>query len=251
MTPTLLPNSQKILKLFKNKNGLEIGGPSKFFYEHGPLPIYPVVKSLDNINYAQNTEWTGKINKKNGNMIQNIRYGDQYIADAVSLKKIPRGKYDFILSCNNLEHIANPLQAIAEFCKVLKKKGLLLIIVPKKESNFDHRRPTAEWDHLLHDYLAHTKENDLTHLKEVLASHDLRLDPWAHGLENFKKRCADNAGNRCLHQHVFDLSILQKMLEYFDISVIETAVISTDYVILGQKKEINWCTEKQTVMVLI
>ena len=48
-------------KLLTNRVGLEIGGQSGRFRKGHILPIYPMVNSLDNCNFADRTIWEGTI----------------------------------------------------------------------------------------------------------------------------------------------------------------------------------------------
>lgn len=47
----------EVLGLFKNKDGLEVGGPSRIFKADGAIPIYPLVETLDGCNFSKNTLW--------------------------------------------------------------------------------------------------------------------------------------------------------------------------------------------------
>jgi SAM-dependent methyltransferase len=140
------------------------------------------------------------------------------------------------LSCNNIEHVANPLKAIEQMVSVLKPNGALLVIVPRKESNFDHNRNIVKFAHLVENYDNNIQENDLGHLEEILRLHDLTLDPAAGTPEQFKERSLKNFENRCLHHHVFDLNVLSEIYTYFKLSIVAEFEIQTDYVIIGLKK---------------
>ena len=48
------------IKEFKNKTGLEIGGPSNVFLKKSAIPIYSQVKSLDNLDFSNQTIWHDK-----------------------------------------------------------------------------------------------------------------------------------------------------------------------------------------------
>jgi SAM-dependent methyltransferase len=231
-----VPNYQEVVKLFSGQSGLEIGGPSKFFGSRGHLPIYPVIKSLDNVNFATSTVWTGRIQKQRGYEVDGRRVGRQYIAEAANLGTIKKSSYDFVISSNCLEHVANPLLALKEWSAVLAPEGRLLVVVPKKESNFDHQRRATKFDHILSDYQESTGEDDLSHLEEILKFHDLELDPLAGTVDDFKKRSQDNFHNRCLHHHVFDEKVLKKMFHHAGIRPIITTTIYTDYLIVGEKE---------------
>jgi SAM-dependent methyltransferase len=221
---------------FAGRKGLEIGGPSPFFAETGPMPIYSMIANLDGVNFAPSTIWTGSINKTNGYRIDGKRFGKQYILDTVDLTSIPEGTYDFVLSCNNIEHIANPLKAVEQWLFVLKENGVLVIVAPRKEGNFDRNRDVVTFNHLVSDYLNGVREDDLSHLEEILAFHDLALDPPAGTTDQFRERSLKNFENRCLHHHVFDLGVLKKIYRHFNIAIIKGIRIYTDYIIIGRKR---------------
>ncbi len=77
---------------------------------------------------------------------------------------------------------------------------------------FDHRRPVTTLDHLRADLAASTPESDTTHFAEVLALHDLCLDPGAGSTEEFADRVGANARTRCIHHHVFDEDLISAAL---------------------------------------
>jgi len=222
-------------KYFLRKKGIEIGGPSPFFNKKGFMPIYGRSINLDGVNFAQSTIWTGEIDKKKGYEVNGKRMGKQFILDTVDLTSIKNNSYDFVLSCNNIEHIANPLKAVEQWLSVLKPGGIFVIVAPRKESNFDHNRDIVDFEHLLKDYQNQTAEDDLTHLEEIITLHDLEMDKPAGTPEQFKNRSLKNYENRCLHHHVFDLEVLNKVVTHFKLSIIRKAQIDTDYVIIGQK----------------
>lgn len=229
-----LQNYRRYLKLFSNLEGVEIGGPSIFFQDS--LPIYKAVKSLDCVNFGTNTIWQGSLKEgKNFHYYKN-KTGYLHICDSVSMDIIPCKKYDFCLSSNVLEHIANPFKAFSEWLRVINDEGLLLVVVPKKEANFDHNRPTTSFNHLKNDYDNNIGENDLTHLEEILQLHDLSLDPPAGTFTEFKVRSINNFQNRAFHQHVFDMNLLQTIFEYFNLEILDSLTIKTDYIILGRKR---------------
>src|SRR5688500_15492458 len=46
--------------LVEGARELEIGGPSAIFSREGPLPLYPLLASLDNCDFAGDTIWHGE-----------------------------------------------------------------------------------------------------------------------------------------------------------------------------------------------
>lgn len=87
-----------------------------------------------------------------------------------------------------------------------------MLILPDSRRTFDHRRPVTTLAHLQSDFERHTGEDDLTHLEEILALHDLRWDTRAGTPDEFRARSERNAANRCLHHHVFDLELMRAAL---------------------------------------
>ncbi|NLH38785.1 MAG: class I SAM-dependent methyltransferase [Elusimicrobia bacterium] len=226
-----------IPKKFKNKTGLEIGGPSRFFSKGGICHIYPIVAKLDGVNFSETNIWTDKIDLTEGYIVDGKKLGNQFISDATKLSGLPENYYDFILSCNNIEHIANPLKAIERWLALLKSDGIILIVAPKKEANFDHNRKVVEFSHLISDYNNNILEDDLTHLEEILLLHDLKLDPLAGNFEQFKQRSLDNFRNRCLHHHVFDMTVLSEICNYFNLNIYFKHAFRNDYLIMATKKK--------------
>ena len=221
----------------QEKKDLEIGGPSpNFFSETGIFPIYPKVANLDGLNFSkktiwgQNMEgWTYKYHKD--------KMGYQFICEAVDLANISSEAYDFVLASHVIEHIANPFKAIAEWLRVLKKDGDLLLIVPHRDGTFDHKRPVTSFSHLLEDFANNVKEDDLTHLPEILELHDLKLDPPAGDFDSFKKRSMDNYENRYLHHHVFNTKLVIQIFNYFNIQILSVdLILPYNIIIIGKKK---------------
>lgn len=148
---------------------------------------------------------------------------------------IETSKYDFFLSCNNLEHIANQLKAISEMLKIIKEDVILLFVLPKKSSNFDHNRKIISFNHILIDYKNNVSQEDRTHLDEILKFHDLPLDLKAGDFESFKRRPERNFENRCLHHHVFNMKLLRKIFNYLNIKLLIKDYTNSNYIIVGRK----------------
>jgi len=236
--PGVIRNYGIYERFLAEKNGLEIGGPSSIFKATGILPLYSIVGNLDGCNFSENTIWEGDIKKgQTYAYTKGDKKGYQYICDAGSLINVQSGKYDFVLASHVLEHIANPLKAFSEWLRVLKKDGLILLVVPHRDGTFDHYRPVALFQHLLEDYHSNVGEDDLTHLPEVLKLHDLSLDPPAGDYESFKKRSLLNYENRCLHHHVFNTRLVMEILNHFDIRILAIDLYRPHHIIILGKKQ--------------
>lgn len=230
-----VPNFRYTTRLFRNKYGIEVGGPSRMFTYKGLIPIYKVINSLDGCNYSAQTIWEKSKSGKSKDKYSCFKEGNQYISDATDLSQIPDEKYDFIISSNCLEHIANPFKAMKEWLRVIKKDGLILLVLPNKDFCFDWKRPVTKFSHLLEDYENDTQEDDLTHLEEILTLHDLKMDKQAGSLEQFRARSIKNIENRALHHHIFDLELLKEIYGYFNLEILRTYQKGQDYIILGKK----------------
>lgn len=195
--------------LVRDRLGLEIGGPSPIFARGGLLPLYQHAARIDNCNFAAQTIWEGQIDESAALTFRAARGpGRQYIAEAGHLPMIASESYDFVLSSHMLEHTANPLRALAEWKRVLRPDGMLLIIVPHRDGTFDHRRPLTTLAHLQDDFAMDRGEDDTTHVDEVLALHDVSRDPGVEGREAFRERVARNLQLRSVHHHVFNLKLV-------------------------------------------
>jgi hypothetical protein len=106
-----------------------------------------------------------------------------------------------------------------EWLRVLKEHGLLGLVLPHKDGTFDHRRPVTPLEHLVEDFERGTTEEDLTHLPEILALHDLSRDPEAGDFEVFKTRSERNVENRCLHHHVFDSAAVVRLIDHLGLAL--------------------------------
>jgi len=189
--------------------GIEIGGPSSIFAWGGLIPLYPVVRRIDNVNFASRTIWEDATREGDTfHFYSRKAPGRRFIGEGADLRVIPSGKYDFVLSSHMLEHSANPLRALDEWRRVLKPGGTLVLVVPARDGAFDHRRPITTLAHLIEDFDKNMNEDDLTHLAEVLQLHDLSRDPGVTDAGKFRERAEQNAEFRSLHHHVFDTRLI-------------------------------------------
>lgn len=216
--PKRMNNYKSYISVLRNKSGLEIGGPSHTFTLKGFLPIYHYIKGLDGCNFSNITHWEGNITEGN-----NYKYGSktgyQIISDGTELKTVENEKYDFLLSCHSLEHIANPLKALIEWKRVIKKDGFIVLIIPHKDNTFDHKRPVTSLEHLISDYNNNIQEDDKTHFEEVIQLHDISMDQGVDNIESLKMRTWDNYENRFIHHHVFNTPLIVKIADHLNFKV--------------------------------
>jgi len=235
--PRRLQCYKAIEDAFRGKTGLEIGGPSDLFTRRGLLPAYAIARSIDNCNFSHTTVWEGTI-QEGLTFTYDARHapGRQYIHEAMDLRSIPDGQYDFVLASHTIEHVANPLRALREWIRVMKDGALLVLVVPHKDGTFDHRRSVTQLAHLVEDDRNGTTEDDLTHLPEILALHDLALDPPAGDADAFRARSARNLENRCLHHHVFDTNLVVEMTHHVGLQILAVEPMRPYHIFLIARK---------------
>ena len=160
----------------------------------------------------------------------------QYIGEATEIKALVKdATYNFVISSNCLEHVANPVKALKSWVDILKPGGTILLIVPNKKNNFDHRRPDTSFGHLLEDYKNEVTENDNTHYEEIISLHDLERD-CAGDFNSFKLRSLKNDENRCFHHHIFCKECLVALFDYVQLDILFEKSTDIDHIILGRKK---------------
>ena len=215
--PKRFKEYQEISNSFIGLKALEIGGPSDIFFTK--LYVYQNLKSLSVANFSNETTWEGKIGEGLNCRYYSNKLAYQYILDTSNLYKIKDNSYDAILSSHSLEHLANPIKALFEWKRVLKKNGKLLLILPNKINNFDHKRPYTLFSHILSDYENKVTEDDMTHYEEIINLHDLKHYSKDANYEKFLEESKDNFKNRHFHHHVFNKDLIFKMLDFVGFNI--------------------------------
>jgi len=209
------PQKRNLIKeayALKGKTGIEIGGPTALFGLKGSFPVYLFAERIDGVNFSNETVWEGKIQQGNNYRYYKNKTGYQFIAEATDLQKIPGNAYDFALSSHSLEHVANPIKALKEWSRLLKKDGKLIVVLPDKRYTFDHKRDYTTYEHLIEDYFNNTTEHDTIHFEEILAAHDEEIAKMSYA--DCKLMLNDNFVQRCAHHHVFSFEVTKQILEY-------------------------------------
>lgn len=224
----------KFIKSLHAQKALEIGGPSELFKENNLLPFYPHCKKITLCNFSKENIWAGDVQTEAlppviGPIVSEI---------CELTKNIALESQNLILASHVLEHTANPLRALKEIYAISKTGGIAVIIVPKINHIFDHKRPITTFEHLIADFESEITEDDLTHLDEILKHHDLELDPGAGIAEQFKERSKNNLQNRALHQHTFDLALLEMCMKWANFKILYSLTINPiHHICIGQKQD--------------
>ncbi len=119
------------------------------------------------------------------------------------------GMVDMLVSAHCLEHMANPIKAIKEWCRAVGRMGTLWFILPHRDRTFDRLRPLTTVDHVIDDFNNRITEDDQTHWVEfrdltILSGH--RLIPPEY-LQKAKEDDFEYFNNqRLIHHHVWTLT---------------------------------------------
>ena len=230
--PKRFKENNQISRLFHDLNCLEIGGPSDLFFTK--LYIYQKLKSLSVANFSDDTTWEGKIKEGLNCRYYGNKKAYQYILDTTNLYKIKDDTYDAILSSHSLEHVANPIKALFEWKRVLKPNGMILLILPHKINNFDHKRPYTKFDHLISDYEKNISEDDMTHHDEIINLHDRKELSDKSYYEKFLEESKNNFKYRHFHHHVFNKDLIFKTLEFTGFKINQYYEHDEDLITVGQ-----------------
>lgn len=197
---------------------LEIGGPSAVFRAGGLLPVYTAAAAVDGVQWAEKTVWHGEQQGLYSPDPARGPTGTLHLVDGGVLDGLPDAAYDGVVSSHVIEHLANPLRALAAWRRVTRADGALLLVAPHMAGTFDHRRPVTALAHMVEDLERGTEEDDLTHLEETLRLHDRSRD--AEGDHDaWAQLRRDNVRHRVLHHHVFTTASLAALLAHAGIEI--------------------------------
>lgn len=79
---------------------------------------------------------------------------------------------DYVVTSHVLEHVANPIAALAEWCRVLRPGGIIYLLLPDRRLTWDRFRTPTPVDHLFADFERGTTAADGTHIDEFVQGVD-------------------------------------------------------------------------------
>jgi len=130
---------------------------------------------------------------------------------------------DYVAASHVLEHVANPVAALAEWYRVLKPGGIIYLVVPDRRATWEHRRDLTPVEHLLDDYVRGTTACDATHIDEFVFQADWSLfSPDTPAAEVPAKQAELARGMHAavehhleinIHFHTFEPSNVRTLLE--------------------------------------
>lgn len=191
---TIKEEERVILDIVRNRDGLEIGGPSNC------NNIYNNINKLDNITIFKNGEREYNIKNK--------KLGVEYVKDTTNLTNIKNNTYDFILVSNTLEYIANPIKAIKEWLRILKQNGFIIMIFDNISETDDNKFHLKK---IIENYEKNIGEDDLSVLPSILSKSKTN--------ETFIRECLNNYHLRKIEHFNYNEKLLSGIIEYLDLGV--------------------------------
>jgi SAM-dependent methyltransferase len=191
--------------------------------------VYSHISELDNCNFGPQTVWEGRLTEGR-HFTYGERTGFQFVSEAWAIKA-PDASYDFVMSSHMLEHSANPILVLAEWRRLLKPGGHLLLVLPDGRRTFDRRRPITTLEHLIDDFDQSTPESDRTHFDEIAALHAEHSDR-----EGLRKSLEHNETHRMAHHHVFSLALSVGLVRYAGFEILAQELEYPCHIIIFARK---------------
>ena len=139
LKPEELLRRKTIARAFLRGEGIEIGAM------HNPLkvPSHVHVKYVDRVSHVDLAKDHPELRSKL------IRV--DIIDDGETLATIPDSSQDFVIANHFVEHCQNPIGALRNMLRVLRRDGVMFLAIPDNRYTFDVDRPVTPIEHLLRD----------------------------------------------------------------------------------------------------
>jgi len=143
-----------------NGEGIEIGPGQVPF----PVPPGVTVRYLDRWEPIVNSSLFAELGDTPGFPELDILAD----LDADRLAAVADSSQDFVIASHVLEHLANPLAMLVDIHRVLRPRGLLLLLLPDRHMTFDRERERTRLSHLVDEYHRDVREVDDAHILDFL-----------------------------------------------------------------------------------
>lgn len=200
-----IPNPpKKFVKTHLKGTGVEIGAL------HKPMPFDP---DTTKILYAdrKDTATLRKLYIDNPKVDIDDIVDVDIISDGSDLSAVENESVDFVCNSHLLEHLTNPLRAIEEWFRVLKKNGHLYIIVPDMHKCFDKNREVTPLEQFITKYEQDTNQVWYENYKDYF-NHARNITDEAIVKNAFEKQAN-------IHVHTWTKESLLNMLKWLQTKV--------------------------------
>jgi SAM-dependent methyltransferase len=213
-------NKRKLLPYFENKRGICISGSLRWKFETYPKSASQVI-NVDNVAFFFGQPTNA-----------------DYLTDATELYFARDNEFDFVCSSHVLEHLANPIKALKEWIRVVKKGGIIYTEIPDKRFIFDYKRHRTSLRHLIDDYQKNIGPHDMTHLSDF--AYKLDLDMLQQSPEqcfsNILKYIASGSSSTSEpHHHVYTKEDLTSLFRYVGLEILFVTIVGETIHLVGKK----------------
>lgn len=143
-------------------------------------------------------------------------------------------KFDYVFSSHVLEHMQNTIATLKEWIRVLKKDGVLFLLLPHADRTLDKFREKTTLLHHLDDYKNLTDEPDQSHNDEIKVG-------WSKN-ENFEQEAINYKNewgadvwdfdfrhkNGVIHYHVWTQDEIVKLFQYLGLKILYVSEIAQE-----------------------
>jgi SAM-dependent methyltransferase len=132
--------------------------------------------------------------------------------DADGLSAFGNESQDFVIASHIIEHLANPLSMLEDIYRVVRPRGLLILILPDRHVTFDRERKPTSLAHLRDEYRRQVREVDDDHLIDFI----LATVPDRSEASDISPGELEWHRRRSIHAHVWDHDEFCEVLDYAD-----------------------------------
>jgi SAM-dependent methyltransferase len=149
------------------------------------------------------------------------------LSDSEHFPSIDSKTFDFVIANHVLEHLTDPVGGLAEWHRIFRSGGQLLMAVPDKRFTFDFRRPRTALSHHLDDHESElpAREMNFAHLKEWAEL----VEGLAPGSESYNRWLETQLqSDFSVHNHVWLLQdVVRLVLELDRLAICSFALVAS------------------------
>ncbi len=133
--------------------------------------------------------------------------------DIDRLSAFPNRSLDFVIASHVLEHLADPIGAFDEFRRVLRRRGVCIVLLPDRRLTFDAGRPGTPLSHLVAEHRTGVTAVDDDHVLAVIR-HD-RGDSWEPPADPDQRReLCEHHRRRSVHAHCWTIEEFREVVDH-------------------------------------
>ena len=134
--------------------------------------------------------------------------------DGQTLQSLEDESEDFIIANHVIEHMSDPIRALENWSRVLKRGARLFMAVPDKDQTFDRNRPLTTLQHLVEDYEAPSPDRDFEAFLEFALEVSAKIAGACKVEEAAKHAELMWKEKYSIHYHVWNQESFAELLEF-------------------------------------